>query len=73
MRVNAVAPGPVDTGMLDRFAGSDERKNALAAGVPLKRLGQPDDIAQAIVFLASRRPRSSPARSIDVNGGKTAF
>ena len=72
VRVNAVAPGPVDTGMLGRFAGSDERKDALAAGVPLKRLGQPDDIAQAILFLASPQARFLTGQVIDVNGGKTA-
>jgi NAD(P)-dependent dehydrogenase (short-subunit alcohol dehydrogenase family) len=73
VRVNAVAPGPVDTEMLGRFAGSDERKNGLAAGVPMKRLGQPDDIAQAIVFLASPQAGFLTGQVIDVNGGKTAF
>jgi len=73
VRVNAVAPGPVDTGMLTRFAGSEERKNSLAAGVPLKRLGQPDDIAQAIIFLASEQAAFLTGQVIDVNGGKTAF
>ena len=37
VRVNAVAPGPIDTGMLDRFTGSAEKKAGLIAGVPLKR------------------------------------
>ena len=73
VRVNAVAPGPVDTDMLTRFAGSDERKSGLVAGVPMKRLGQPDDIAQAIVFLASDRAGFLTGQVIDVNGGKTAF
>jgi len=73
VRVNAVAPGPVDTDMLSRFAGSDERKNGLVAGVPMKRLGQPDDIAQAIVFLASAQAGFLTGQVIDVNGGKTAF
>jgi len=40
VRVNAVAPGPIDTGMLTRFAGTDERKAGLIAGVPLKTLRQ---------------------------------
>jgi len=72
VRVNAVAPGPVDTEMLSRFAGSDERKNGLAAGVPMKRLGQPEDIAQAIVFLASPQAGFLTGQVVDVNGGKTA-
>src|SRR5271156_3527411 len=45
VRVNAVAPGPVETGMLNRLAGSAERMAALAAGVPARRLGTPEDIA----------------------------
>ena len=53
VRVNAVAPGPTETGMLNRFTGTAERKAALLSGVPLGRIGQPDEIARAIVFLAS--------------------
>src|SRR5216684_2430464 len=53
VRVNAVAPGPIDTGMLNRFTGTDERKAGLVATVPLHRLGTPEEIAQTIVFLAS--------------------
>src|SRR5438094_2248983 len=52
VRVNAVAPGPVETEMLNRFTGSAERKAGLIAGVPLKRAGTPAEIAQTIVFLA---------------------
>src|SRR5271170_2482138 len=52
VRVNAVAPGPTDTGMLDRFTGSPQRKAALASAVPLGRAGRPEEIARAIVFLA---------------------
>src|SRR5437868_3839635 len=53
VRVNMVAPGPIETGMLDRFTGTDERKAALVAKVPLKRMGTPEEIAQTIVFLSS--------------------
>src|SRR2546421_9522143 len=53
VRVNAVAPGPVDTEMLSRFTGTADRKAGLVAGVPLKRMGRPDEIARTIVFLAS--------------------
>jgi hypothetical protein len=55
VRVKAVAPGPIETDMLSRFAGSDERKASFAAGVPLKRLGRAEEIAEAVVFLASRQ------------------
>jgi len=45
VRVNVVAPGPIDTGMLTRFTGTDARKAALIAGVPLQRVGKPEEIA----------------------------
>ncbi|SHH03274.1 SDR family NAD(P)-dependent oxidoreductase [Bradyrhizobium erythrophlei] len=72
VRVNAVAPGPVETGMLDRFTGSAERKAGLVAGVPLKRVGTPTEIADAIVFVASPKASFITGQIIAVNGGKTA-
>jgi NAD(P)-dependent dehydrogenase (short-subunit alcohol dehydrogenase family) len=50
-----VAPGPIETAMLDRFTGSSDRKAGLVAGVPLKRAGRPEEIADAIVFVASAK------------------
>jgi NAD(P)-dependent dehydrogenase (short-subunit alcohol dehydrogenase family) len=73
VRVNAVAPGPVDTELLARFTGSAERKANQVAGVPLKRAGQPEEIADAIVFLASDRAAFITGQVIGVNGGKTAL
>jgi NAD(P)-dependent dehydrogenase (short-subunit alcohol dehydrogenase family) len=61
--VNAVAPGPTDTGMLTRFTGTPENKAALAAGVPMGRLGLSEELANAIVFMASDEASSSPAIS----------
>jgi NAD(P)-dependent dehydrogenase (short-subunit alcohol dehydrogenase family) len=72
VRVNAVAPGPIDTEMLSRFTGNADRKAGLIAGVPLKRAGQPDEIAQAIVYLASERASFVTGQILGVNGGKTA-
>jgi NAD(P)-dependent dehydrogenase (short-subunit alcohol dehydrogenase family) len=72
VRVNAVAPGPVETGMLDRFTGSAERKAGLVAGIPLKRVGTPDEIAQTIVFLGSDRAPFLTGQIISVDGGKSA-
>ncbi|HEX3963943.1 MAG TPA: glucose 1-dehydrogenase [Trebonia sp.] len=72
IRVNAVAPGPVDTGGLDRFAGGQERAAAMAATVPAGRLGHVDEIADVITFLASDHARFVTGQVIAVNGGKTA-
>jgi NAD(P)-dependent dehydrogenase (short-subunit alcohol dehydrogenase family) len=72
VRVNAVAPGPIETEMLTRFAGSAARKVAIAENVPLKRLGKPEEIAQAIVFLASGKADFVTGQIIAVNGGRTA-
>jgi NAD(P)-dependent dehydrogenase (short-subunit alcohol dehydrogenase family) len=72
VRVNAVAPGPTETAMLDRFTGSAERKAGLVAGVPLQRVGQPDEIANAIIFLASSRSSFTTGQVLSVDGGKSA-
>lgn len=69
--MNAVAPGPVETEMLNRFTGSDDRRPALIAGVPLKRAGRPDEIAQAIV-LASDKASFITGQILSVDGGKSA-
>jgi NAD(P)-dependent dehydrogenase (short-subunit alcohol dehydrogenase family) len=72
VRVNAVAPGPVETEMLNRFTGSAERKAGLIAGVPLKRAGTPEEIAQTIVFLASDKASFITGHIIAADGGKLA-
>jgi NAD(P)-dependent dehydrogenase (short-subunit alcohol dehydrogenase family) len=72
VRVNAVAPGPVDTEMLSRFTVTADRKAALVAGVPLKRMGRPEEIAQTIVFLASDKAPFITGQIIGVDGGKMA-
>ena len=72
VRVNAVAPGPVETEMLNRFTGTADRKAGLVAGVPAKRAGKPDEIAQTIVFLASDKADFLTGQIVGVNGGKTA-
>jgi NAD(P)-dependent dehydrogenase (short-subunit alcohol dehydrogenase family) len=72
VRVNLVAPGPIETGMLDRFTGTQERKADLAATVPLKRIGRPEEIAQTILFLTSDKASFITGASYLVDGGKTA-
>jgi NAD(P)-dependent dehydrogenase (short-subunit alcohol dehydrogenase family) len=70
VRVNAVAPGPTDTGMLDRFTGNPRNKAALVSTVPLGRMGTPDEIARAIVFVASASASFMTGQVISVDGGK---
>jgi NAD(P)-dependent dehydrogenase (short-subunit alcohol dehydrogenase family) len=70
--VNAVAPGPTDTGLLTRFTGTPEKKKALAAGVPMGRLGLSEEVAKAIVFLASDEAPFITGHILGVDGGKTA-
>ncbi|RKP46248.1 SDR family NAD(P)-dependent oxidoreductase [Pararobbsia silviterrae] len=70
IRVNAVAPGPVQTAMLDRLTGSEERKATFLSAVPLKRAGTPEEIADAIVYVASAAFMTGEI--LRVNGGRTA-
>jgi NAD(P)-dependent dehydrogenase (short-subunit alcohol dehydrogenase family) len=72
VRVNAIAPGPVETAMLDRFTGSADRKAGMVAGIPLKRAGRTEELAEAILFAASDRASFITGQVIGVNGGKTA-
>ncbi len=73
VRVNAVAPGPVQTDMMERFTGHNaEAKAGLIAGVPAKRAGTVDEIAQTIVFLASDKARYLTGQSVAVDGGLMA-
>jgi NAD(P)-dependent dehydrogenase (short-subunit alcohol dehydrogenase family) len=72
VRVNAVAPGPTETGMLDRLTGTPDKKAVFYAAVPLKRGASPSEIADVIVFVASAKAAYITGQIIRVNGGKTA-
>ena len=74
MRVNVVCPGPIDTPMLPGFIGRSDDKQQMAekqkklmAAVPLGRIGRPDEVAHAVLWLASddasgRKPPGSVRR-----------
>jgi NAD(P)-dependent dehydrogenase (short-subunit alcohol dehydrogenase family) len=73
VRVNAVAPGPIQTDMLERFTGGNEdAKNGFLASLPARRAGTPEEIAQTIVFLASDKARFLTGQCLAVDGGFTA-
>lgn len=66
--VNAVAPGRIDTPLHDAFT-PDEKREQAAQGIPLKREGTPEEVAAAVVFLASREAGYLLGEVIEVNGG----
>jgi NAD(P)-dependent dehydrogenase (short-subunit alcohol dehydrogenase family) len=73
IRVNAISPGPIETPIMDNIGGSVEKtkefKAGMAAAVPLGRLGQPDEIAKAAVFLASDDASYVTGVELFVDGG----
>jgi NAD(P)-dependent dehydrogenase (short-subunit alcohol dehydrogenase family) len=69
IRVNAVAPGPVETGMLDRFTATPGKKAALVAKVPLDRTGRTEEVADAIVFIGSDEASFITGHILNVDGG----
>jgi NAD(P)-dependent dehydrogenase (short-subunit alcohol dehydrogenase family) len=72
VRINAIAPGPIETGMLDRFTGTEERRAGLLARVPLNRAGTPDEVAQAIVYVSSDKASFITGATIPIDGGALA-
>jgi NAD(P)-dependent dehydrogenase (short-subunit alcohol dehydrogenase family) len=72
IRVNVIAVGTTDTGMLTRFTDTDANKAALISTVPFKRLAKPEEIAQVIAFVASANASYMTGASIPVDGGMIA-
>ncbi|MEO3402990.1 glucose 1-dehydrogenase [Mucilaginibacter sp. CAU 1740] len=72
IRVNAIAPGPTETGMLSRFTGTDENMEKMKNGIPMKRLGRPEEVAQAIVFIGSNKSPFLNGQILAVDGAKLA-
>ncbi len=72
IRINVVAPGPIETVVLNRFTGTPENKADLISRVPMKRIGQPEEVAEAILFLASDKASFITGASLATDGGKLA-
>lgn len=71
IRVNTVAPGPIATEAFLEVLGMGDRLEAMSATIPLGRLGRPDDIADAVAFLASDAASWVTGQLLLVAGGRT--
>jgi NAD(P)-dependent dehydrogenase (short-subunit alcohol dehydrogenase family) len=70
IRVNSVSPGPIDTPMFDE--ASDEIRQALTSRIPFRRLGRPEEVADAVLFLASGESRYVAGADLVIDGGMIA-
>lgn len=70
IRVNAISPGPISTPLYDKFGSSkDAVKNYLTSQIPAQRFGEPSEIAQAVVFLASDEAPFTVGSELVIDGG----
>ncbi len=72
IRVNSVHPGPTDTDMLDVFFREEGARERRAADTPIPRLGEPEDIAYGVLFLASDESSYMTGSELVIDGGNTA-
>jgi 2-hydroxycyclohexanecarboxyl-CoA dehydrogenase len=72
VRVNCVCPGPTDTALLDQVAAASQKLyDGLARAIPMRRIGQPSDVAPAVLFLVSDAASYITGQTLSVSGGLT--
>ena len=72
IRVNAVAPAAIETRMFNDFAKTDEQQQMMASLHPIGRIGKPEEIAEAVVFLCSDKASFITGETLAIDGGWTA-
>ncbi len=71
IRINAVAPGPIETGLLHRMVGDAIPMDVIAAQVPMGRIAQPEEVAEGILWLASDNASFVTGHTLAIDGGLT--
>jgi NAD(P)-dependent dehydrogenase (short-subunit alcohol dehydrogenase family) len=72
IRVNTLSPGPINTPMIDTYEGADKMREQLKTMIPLARMGRPEEIANAALFLASDESSFVAGIDLVVDGGMSA-
>jgi 3-oxoacyl-[acyl-carrier protein] reductase len=70
IRVNCITPVATETAMLPKLGVTEESMPAIVASIPMGRLGQPDDVAYAALYLASDKASMVTGIALDVDGGR---
>ena len=72
VNANAVSPGPTDTALFASMGGDNPKlREALTKAIPMRRLGQPSDLANAVAFLVSDEASFITGQTVSVSGGLT--
>src|SRR5690606_8113921 len=72
IRINAIAVGSVATSALDIVMEDDATREAMIAATPVRRMGEPEDIAGTVLFLASQAGSFLTGKALEVDGGLEA-